>query len=64
MFDQTNTTSLIRQLTDTPLEELRELHGRLVDAEPIVRAVLRQREAQERRNQRLRERGLAIVSEG
>jgi hypothetical protein len=61
MFDLTSTTNLICQLTDTPLQELRELHGRLVDAEPIVRAVLRQREQQERRNQRLRQRGLAIV---
>jgi hypothetical protein len=64
MFATTNAATLIHQLTAVSLNDLRQLHSRLVDAEPIVRAVLRQREAQERRNARLRERGLAIMSEG
>ena len=60
MLDVTN---LIRQLADVDLAEMRALHGRIVDAEQIVRAVIRQREGQERRDARLRERGLCGVAE-
>lgn len=58
MADVTDTTGLIERLTAVDLAELRRMHGRLADAEEITRAVIRQREAQERRDARLRERGL------
>jgi hypothetical protein len=61
MFDGADTTSLIQKLAAIDLKELRELHGRITDAETVVRAVIRQREAQERRDERLRARGLSIV---
>jgi hypothetical protein len=61
MFDGADTTSLIQKLAAIDLNELRELHGRISDAEVVVRAIIRQREAQERRDERLRVRGLSIV---
>jgi hypothetical protein len=61
MFDGADTTSLIQKLAAIDLQELRELHSRITDAEAVVRAVIRQREAQERRDERLRVRGLSIV---
>jgi hypothetical protein len=64
MIDVTDTATLIQRLAGIDLTELRQLHNCIQDAEEITRALIRQREAQERRNQRLRERGLAIVSEG
>ena len=61
MFDVTDTASLIQKLTAIDLSELRVLHGRIVDAEEMVRALIRRREAQERRDARIRESGLSIA---
>lgn len=61
MFDVSNTTNLIQQLTGVSLEELRQLHSRITDAEEITRSLIRRREAQERRAERLRARGLSVV---
>jgi hypothetical protein len=63
MIDVTDTATLIQRLAGIDLAELRQLHNRIQDAEEITRALIRQREQQERRNQRLRERGLAIVTD-
>ena len=61
MFDVTDTGNLIQRLAAIDLNELRVLHRRIVDAEQIVRAVIRPREAQERRDERLQARGLSIA---
>ena len=61
MLDDADATSLIQKLAAIDLKELRALHVRITDAEAVVRAVIRQREAQERRDERLRVRGLSIV---
>jgi hypothetical protein len=61
MFDVTDTGNLIQRLAAIDLKELRELHDRIVDTEQITRAVIRQREAQQRRDARLRERGLCVA---
>lgn len=61
MFDVTDTTNLIQRLAAIDLSELRLLHNRIANAEEIVRVVIRQREAQERRDERLRARGLAVI---
>jgi succinate dehydrogenase/fumarate reductase flavoprotein subunit len=63
MLDATDiTATLIQRLSSADLRELRELHNRILDAEQIVRAIVRRREIQERRNERLRVRGLHVAS--
>lgn len=61
MFDVSNTTDLIHQLSNVSLDELRQLHGCLVDAEEVTRTLIRRREVQQRREERLRARGLSVA---
>jgi hypothetical protein len=61
MLDVTNTTALIQQLATTGLGELRELHNHVADIEKIIRVLIREREAQQRRDERLRARGLHVA---
>lgn len=61
MFDVTDTPGLIQRLSTIDLGELRALHTRIVDAEEITRTLIRRREAQERREARIRERGLTFA---
>jgi hypothetical protein len=62
MFDLTDTGSLIQRLAAIDLTELRQMHSGIIAAEEITRAVIRRREAQERRDARLKERGLSICT--
>jgi sensor histidine kinase YesM len=61
MIDVNDATGLIQRLAFTDLRELRELHGRINDAEQVIRALIRQREAQQRRDERLRARRLSVA---
>jgi len=61
MFDVSNTANLIQQLAGVSLDELRVLHNHTVNAERLLRGVIREREAIARRDARLRERGLSVA---
>lgn len=64
MIDVSNTAALIQQLAQIDdLSELRNVHTQFANAEEIARTLLHKREAQKRRNARIKEPGLAIVSQ-
>ncbi len=61
MIDVSNTTDLLQRLAGVSLDELRVLHGRVVDSDRLLRGLIREKEALARRDARLRERGLSIA---
>jgi hypothetical protein len=63
MADTNTIADPVQQIADTRLDELRQKRMQHIHQAEIYGAVIRQREQQERRDARLKERGLAIVSE-
>lgn len=57
-------TDLVERLTGASLDELRMLNGRLEDAARIVRAVIRERQALNRRDASWRTREVAAARDG
>ena len=63
MADTNTTADPIERITDMSLDELQQRRMQHIERGEIYGAVIRRREQQERRTQRLRERGLAIATE-